>query len=883
MRTLRAWIHRVRGVFAASAADDEFARELESHLQMHVDDCLHAGMRPDEARRAARLALGGVEATKDAYRDRRGLPMIETVIRDIRYGARVLRKSPGFSLAAVLILGLGIGSNTAIFSVVNAVVLRPLPFGDPARIMRVWHTPPREQFSGQPIFAVSPANYLDWRSQNHVFERMAAYGQRRFNLTGQGQPDAVDVAVVTGDFFGILDVKPIAGRLIEPEDEQPGREHVLVLNETWWQTRFGGAHDVVGRQVMLSGTPYTIIGVLPRRFAFPETVQAWAPLVWTAQERAVRGNHNYASIAQLKSGVDVRQAQAELTTISKRLEQQYPADDKGWGALVLPLHDDLVGDVRTPLLVLLGAVAFVLLIACANLANLLLAKTIGRSKEIAVRTALGAGRRRIIQQLLVESVLLAVAGGAAGLAAAAVGTTAIVDAIGASLPRATEITVDGRVLAFTAALAILTGLVSGVAPAWRLTKGDVGESLKQGLGRGGSQAGERRVRSALVISEVALALVLLVGAGLLIRTLGQLRAVDPGIDPRNVLTMTVAIPRTKYVTPGQQVQFFDRALQNVRAVPGVAAASAIDSLPLDGGGSTQPVAIEGRPVLPLSEQREVAVRDITPGYLASVRLRLVAGRDFSTADTADRNAVVLVSESMVRQFWPNGENPLGRHVTLGLIDNTPREVVGIVGDVKMSGLDVRDPVAAVYTPFAQNPSFWMSMVVRSTVPPNSVAQAVIGAIHAVDPEQPVLEVRTMDEVIGASLGQQRFAMTLLSAFAALALVLAAVGIYSVLSYSVRQRVREIGIRMALGAPPGGVVRMVVVEGMKPTLVGLAIGVVAALVLGRVLATLIFGVTARDLATYAAVSAVILVVGLLASIVPAYRATRIDPLQALRTE
>jgi putative ABC transport system permease protein len=871
------------GLFGGRRRDRELAEELDAHLRAHIDDNLDAGMTPEQARCQAALGLGGLETTMEHCRERRGFPMIDSLIRDTRYGMRTLAKAPAFSLAAILILALGIGANTAIFSVVNAVILRPLPLTDSSRVMRIWHTPPQEQFGNRPIFAVSPANYLDWRTQNDVFERMSIYGGRRLTLTGTGTPEALPGALVSADFFEVLGVRAMLGRTFAAGDDEPGAPNIVVISEGMWRSRFGADPTAVGRSISIDGEPRTIVGIV-HQLPLRQKGDVYIPLVWTERDRAVRGNHNYFVIARLKSGVEVQTAQAEMTTISKRLEQQYPADDKGWGAVVLPLHDDMVGDVRTPLFVLLGAVAFVLLIACANLANLFLAKGLARGKELAVRAALGASRLRIAQQLIIETVLLAAVGAIVGLAGAHLGVTVIVNSVGQALPRADEISVDGRVLAFTCTIALFTGLIAGVVPAWRLTRSDLNETLKQGLGRAGTEHGERRIRHLLVASEVALAMLLLVGAGLLIRSLAQLRAVDPGIDPQNVLTMFSALPRAKYPEPRQQMQFFDQVLQRVRVLPGVVSAGTVDNLPLE-GGSTQPVAIEGQPAPALSEQPEVAVRRVSPGYLATVRMRLLSGRDFADADGLNRPATVLVSESMARRFWPSA-NPIGRHLTLGLMSNTPREVIGVVNDVKLQGLDARDPVAAVYVPNIQIPQeagAFRTLVVRTTTPPASAAQAVINALHEVDSDLPAQNVRTMDDVIGASLIPNRLMMWLLTTFASLALVLAAAGIYSVLSYTVRQRLREIGIRMALGAPASGVLRMVVVEGMTPTLIGLAIGVGGAMALSRVLTTLVFGVTAHDGMTLIAGSLLVIVVGLLASAIPGYRATRVDPLQALHTE
>jgi putative ABC transport system permease protein len=876
----RAWALRLRGVFADASRDRLLAEELESHLQLHIDDDIRRGVSPDEARRRAVLALGGVEPVKEAYRDRRGLPMLDSLQRDVRYGFRTLRKSPGFSAAAILILAVGIGANAAMFSVVNAVALRPLGFPDADRILRVWHVPPPTLFPGVTRFSVSPANYLDWRAQNDVFSRMAIYGGRQVNLTGRGEPDAISGAAVSLDYFPVLGINAAIGRFFQAGEDEPGRDNVVVLGDALWRTRFGGDPGTVGQSIMVDGVPRTVVGVAPRLMNAATQARLWVPLAWTPAEREVRGNHNYLVVARLKPGVTVARAQAEMTTISDRLAKLYPVDDTGWGALVLPLQQDIVGNTATSLFVLLGAVGFVVLIACANLANLLLAKTLGRSKEIAVRTALGASRGRVVQQMLCETALLGLLGGASGLLLARVSLSTIVSLLH-DVPRAGEIDVDWRVLAFTALVAALTGVAAGVAPAWRLVRTDVHDALKQGLSRSGGQAGDRRMRHTLVVAEVALALVLLVGAGLLIRTLAALRAVDPGINPHGVLTMTVGLPRAKYPEPADQARFFQQALDRIRALPAIHSASAIDSLPFQ-GGSMQPISIEGQPVKAMSEQPEVAVRGVMPDYMRTIGTRLIAGRDITRDDTADRPPVVLVSQALARHFWPGG-SPLGRHLTLTFQPKKAWEVVGIVADAKLNGLDQAMADDAVYVPMLQDTPPGLSLVVRTSLPPQSVASAVTQAIHGIDPDQPVIDVLTMDDVVDTSLAQQRFAMELLAAFAALALLLAAIGIYSVLSYTVRQRFREIGIRMALGAPPSGVLRMVVVEGMKPTLIGVGVGLVAAFALGRVLSTLVYGVSARDRATFVVVSVLVALVGSISSLLPAYRATRVDPLIALRDE
>ncbi len=814
--------------------------------------------------------------------------------QDIRYGWRALRKSPGFTAVAVLVLALGIGANTAIFSVVNAVLLRPLAFDQPDRLVSLYHIPPPASFPGMTLFAVSPANFLDWRTQAHSFEDMSAYGFGRYTLTGKGRPEVIRMVAVTDGFFSVMHAQPILGRAFVAGEDQAGRDHEVILSYDTWRTQFGANPAIVGSNIQLNDQAFTVVGVMPRGFEYPTypgyQPQMWKPQNWTAADRAVRDDHNYGVIARLKSGVTLQQAKAELATISDRLAQQYPKDDKGWGATAVPLRDDLVGDVRPALLILLGAVALVLLIACANVANLVLAKTLSRRKEIAVRSALGASRRRLLQQVLAETVILAVAGGAFGLILAHYSTVFMVKFVGNQLPRSDAIGLDWWVLAFTLGISLVTGILAGLLPALRLTTEGVSEALKQSAGRTASESGGSRTRGILVVAEVALSLMLLIGAGLLIRSLWMLRGVNPGFDPDHVVTMFLSIPSTKFTTPQQQISFYDRVLQRVRALPGVQSAGVIDALPLTGGGSHQPVQIEGRPLLAMADQPEVDVRLISPGYRSAMHIPLLRGRDFNDSDVAGRPGAILISQSMARQFWPN-EDPIGKRLTMYFFPGATREVVGVVADVKDDALSQTRSASMLYMPLEQVSagrdnhwqSFGMTLAVRTHTDPGSVTSAISNAVNEVDSEVPLLFVKTMQDTVEESLLQQRFTMLLLSGFAGLALLLAAVGIYSVLAYAVRQRVREIGIRMALGAQIRDVLRLVIVEGMKPTLLGVVIGLAGAMALGRVLSSVIYGVSARDLATFSTVALVMTAVGLLACTLPAYRATRVDPMKTLRDE
>jgi predicted permease len=808
---------------------------------------------------------------------------------DFRQAVRSMRKAPGFALAAILVLALGIGANTAIFSIVNGVLLRPLPFDRPDRLVQLWHTPPAQQFPGMTQFALSAANYLDWEERNDVFEQSAVYAATEFRLSGVSEPENLPAARVEPSFFSVLRGHTLLGRAINPGDDAPGSEHVVVLSQRLWQSRFAGDPQIVGRKVELNNETWTVIGVMAADFQKPGYAQLWTPLVWDPLEKTVRGEHHFSAVARLKDGVSIGQAQAQLDTIAASLARQYPADDAGWGAQVVALSDATIGDVRKPLLILLGAVAFVLLIACANVANLFLAKALERRKEIAIRTALGARRGRIVRQVLAEAVVLSLIGGLLGLIVAHFATQLVVAFFGASLPRLSEIRLDLSVLAFTFAIAVITGIVAGALPAWRMSLSNPQDALKQG-GRSGSAGTSRGTRGVLVVAEVALSFVLLVGAGLMVRTLWNLGSVNPGFDADHVLTANIGVGANDFATVQQQIAFTGELMRRLRALPGVQAAGATDSLPLQ-GGSTQPVAIEGQAAQDMSHQPEVAVRVVTPGFLDSMRIHVVRGRDFSEQDTAGSLPVALVSESMARQFWPN-DNPVGKRLTLTFFPGVVREVVGVVADVKDRGLDHDDPVSTLYWPVSQLffpqsmgkfHGFSMQLALRTASDPAAMGMTVRAALHELAPNIPLLDVRTMQAIVDESISPQRFNMFLLAAFAGLALLLAGIGLYSVLAYSVRQRAREIGVRMALGARMRDVLRRVVIDGMKPTALGVGIGLAAALALSRLLGTLVFGVAAHDTATFAGVALLLLLVGLVASLLPAVRATRVDPLKVLREE
>jgi putative ABC transport system permease protein len=809
--------------------------------------------------------------------------------QNLKFALRQLVKSPGFTTVSVLILALGIGANTAIFSVVHAVLLEPLPFQDPDRLVQIWHVPPQSSFPGMTRFAVSAANFLDWQKQNDVFQQMSLYHFGSYDLIGSGKPESIRAGVVSSEFFSILGVQPILGRVFSQEDDQPGKDHEAILSWKLWKQRFASDPNVIGRTMNLDGTPYVIAGVMGPRMNKPDFAQIWTPLGLTAAEAAVRGEHHYLAIARLKRGVTLEQAQSQMNIISQHLEQLYPADDKGWGAAVLSMREDLIGDVRPALLMMLGAVAFVLLIACANVANLIFGRAFARRKEIAIRSALGASRGSVVQLLLIESVIVAVAGGALGLVSAHFGIELLLKFFADKLPRMGEIGLSGPVLQFTFALSIVTGLLSGLLPALSMTRGDVNESLKQGLGRLDADSGSGLTRSALVTVEVALSLILLMGAGLMVRSLWKLQSADPGFDEHNVLTLALDVPRRQFTAPAQEIQFLTDVLQRVRSLPGVESAGGIDDMPLT-GGSNQPVAVEGRPVVPMSEQPEISVRVITPGYFRAMRIPVLEGRDIDSSDTAGATSVVVISKAMANQFWPN-QSAIGHHLKLSFFPDRERVVVGVVGDVSQQGLDSTAGIATLYWPVTQVGDsamgpwrpYGLSLAVRTSVAPLTLANAITGAIAQANSNIPVDNVITLEDFVGDTLTQHSFNMQLLAIFGLLALLLCSIGIYSVLAYSVKRRMREIGLRLAFGAKMRDIASLVVIQGMKPTLAGIAIGLGGALVSGRLANSLVYGISSRDSVTFVAVTLLLILVSFAASLVPALRATRVDPLAVLRDE
>jgi putative ABC transport system permease protein len=811
---------------------------------------------------------------------------MDQLIKDIRYGLRGLWKRPGFTAVAVITLALGIGANAAIFSVVNAVLLRPLPFQDPDRLVIVWED---AAFAGFPRNTPAPGNYLDWKSQAQSFADMAATHETSMNLTGDGEPQRVATRDVTANFFPVLGVQPLIGRGFLPEEDQPQANRVVVLSYPLWQGRYGGNPDILNRTILLDGEKYTVVGVMPAGFQWIDTQdELWVPFRLSAEDWSNRRSHYLTVVARLQPGVTMDQAQTEMNTVMGRIARDYPREtmDGKLGAIVMPLHEQLAGDARRPLLVLLVAVAFVLLIACANIASLLLARAAGRRREIAVRTALGASRMRVVRQLLTESLLLSIMGGGAGLLLAFWSFGFFESLVPEGMKQSTTLRLDATVLLFSFLVSIVTGIVFGLIPATQSARVDLNESLKQSGGRSAAGAGSR-LRSGMIVFEVSLSLVLLVGAVLLIQTLFQLFHQYSVLAPEKVLTVRTVLPRSKYDDAQKRVAFYENVLQRVKSTPGVVAVGYSTSVPLAWKGGTSGFFLEGMtdPIPGLTY--DANHRQVSAEYLQAMGIPLRQGRYFDAHDNEHALPVAIINETMARDYWPNVD-PVGRRFKPGdPTDDIPWfTIVGIVSDVRQMGIDA--PVKAeMYLPYRQIDGFdWYiprDLALRTDGDPESLTGAVRQAVRAADPDQPISNIATMGEVLGQEAAQRRLGMILLTAFAVLALLLASLGIYGVLAYFVAQHRNEIGVRLALGATPARILLLVLRKGMGLTLLGVAIGLAASFVLTRLLTSLLFGVQAVDPLTFAVVPLLLAVVALLACWIPARRAAKVDPMVALRYE
>jgi putative ABC transport system permease protein len=803
---------------------------------------------------------------------------MQTLLQDLRYGARMLLKRPGFTLIAVITLAIGIGANTAIFSVVSAVLLQPLPYPEPDQLVRIWETDAR--FPQEKQTASFPC-LRDWREQSQGFAQIAAYEHESFILTGGREPDGVSGLKVSANFFQTLGVKPALGREFLVEEDKYGGPRVAILSHGLWQRQFAGDQNVIGQTMMINSETYTVVGVLPSGVEYPESRRGlWVPLVLNPNQMENRGGHFLNVIGRLKSGVSVQRAQAEMDAIARRLEQQYPDNNTKVGVLIMSLREYLVGDVRRALLVLLGAVGFVLLIACANVATLLLARATARQKELAIRAALGAVRMRLIRQLMMESLLLAGLGGATGLLLAFWGVDLLVAAIPGGMHNAKAIGLDSAVLGFTMAVSLATGFIFGVVPALRGSQIDLNESLRDGSRGMTGGLRHQRLRNAFVVAEIALALALLAGGGLLIKSFWKLRQIKPGFDPERVLTLQLNLPETRYADAKQRNAFITRTLERLAALPGVTAAGATTELPFTGSRTGSSIQIEDRAPLPRGVDIRADRRTVSADYFKAMGIPLLRGREFTVHDNAESPRLAIINEQAARRFFPN-EDPLGKRVIMQ--GDTKYEIVGVVGDVKHGKL-TEEVRPEIYTHTLQDSlRTWMDLALRTSGDSGGLIGPVRSAIRAIDPDQPVYNVQTMEQRLASSIAANRFNALLLGIFAAVAMILASTGIYGVMSYTVAQRTHEIGIRLALGAQGGDVLMLVIKHGMSVAMIGVGLGLISALAMARLMTGLLYQVEPADPLTFTIVTVLLSAVALLACYIPARRAAKVDPMVALRYE
>lgn len=877
--SLKYWLGRFQALFSSRQVHDEITEELQFHIEQRAQENIRRGMPPDEAQREARLSFGHLTQIEEQGYSVRGGGWIESTLRDLRYGLRTLGKSPGFTTVALLSLALGIGANSAIFSVVNAMLLRPLPFPESNRLVRLWETQPKNSWYHN---VVNPWNFLDWRERTHAFQDMAAVMNTDMNVTGQGEPFAVPGASVSAGFFSILEVQPYLGRTFVPDDGVHGNDNKVVLSYGLWQSRFGGDRSIVGKNLTVGGDSCVIVGVMPPGFSFPESqAQLWSPLAITRDKEW--GDGRYLSVvARLKPGITLKQAQLDVEAAARITAELRPDNDRGWSAEAIPLLADVTQDLRRPLIVLLAAVGFLLLIACANVANLLLMRATGRLREMAMRQALGASRKRIIRQLLAESLMLALGGMTAGLVVAKLGLMALLAMIPQSvpLPRSEPVTIDGAVFVFALVISGLTAVLFGLVPALRLSRVPVQDALKQGTLQSTS-SGNHGLRRTFAIVEISLAILLCVGAGLMLRSLHFLLSVNPGFDVENLVTMSIFTSPARYSTDQKRALYVDQLLEGIRNVPGVESAGTVHFMPLTGAESGSCFERGNRKPTP-SSSPSARFLIISPGYLPTMKTTIVSGRDFSPRDQFGSHSVVLVNQAFVQENL-RGENPVGQSLSVCWDPfPNPAEIVGVVADAHHLSLN-QPPQPTIYLPNMQVPMYFAHFMVRAKGDPRQIMSSVERAIHHVDPEQAVSGMQTMETVLDDSVSRPRFQALLLAVFAGLALVLSMVGVYGVISYSVGQRTREIGIRVALGADRARVLYMVLGEALLLGAIGLAIGLLSAFGLTRLLGALLFEITPTDATTLLLVSCLVVGATALAAFSPARRATRVDPMQALRYE